>query len=411
MTKKRTPTDQSHVEGLSRIGTDPDIETLETPAPPKGLTESDIKSIENQALTLVNQFGTVNGSKELELLDNLTNMGIQSQRAAAQNLDLLKARVSNLLAEGGPSREIANSMRDLRIALDSIDAHTTPKSGWHRVARAVPFFGRRNPVKILQKIALRYEPVSRQIATIEMRLRDGRSLLLRDNVEMRKLYEQIETAQPALQRNIYLGELLMKQLEELLQHTPDPVKRERLRGALNDVAMRVQDLRTMDEVHIQYFVSIELSRQNNNRLGQAIERTLTIATNVVTVGLAIQASLVRQRSVIEATKRTREFLGTVVTANAAAIKAHTQEIGDLYANPIIAIDKISQAHADLVESIDIVDRLRLEGITTAKENITKLAELSAVLTWRTRELLGQNEDEHETTEQTSSGNPEGGQKS
>ena len=38
----------------------------------------------------------------------------------------------------------------------------------------------------------------------------------------------------------------------------------------------------MQEVHLQYFVSIELTRQNNNRLGQAVDRTLTLATNVVT---------------------------------------------------------------------------------------------------------------------------------
>ena len=50
----------------------------------------------------------------------------------------------------------------------------------------------------------------------------------------------------------------------------------------------------MQEVHLQYFVSIELTRQNNNRLGQAVDRTLTLATNVVTIGLAIQAALVRQ---------------------------------------------------------------------------------------------------------------------
>ena len=63
---------------------------------------------------------------------------------------------------------------------------------------------------------------------------------------------------------------------------------------MHDVATRLQDLHTMVEVHLQYFVSIELTRQNNNRLGQAVDRTLALATNVVTVGLAIQAALVRQ---------------------------------------------------------------------------------------------------------------------
>ena len=214
-------------------------------------------------------------------------------------------------------------------------------------------------------------------------------MLGRDNVELRKLYEQLEAQQPSIQRNAFLGELLMQHLTQVLEQTPDPMKREKIRGALHDVSMRVQDLRTMEAVHVQYYVSIEMSRQNNNRLGQAVDRTLTLSTNVVTVGLAIQSALVRQRSVMEATRRTREFLGTLITANAAAIRTHTQEIGDLYVNPVIAIDKIEQANTDLIEALDIADRLRQEGIQAARENIARLTELSTTLTQRATGLLEQ----------------------
>jgi uncharacterized protein YaaN involved in tellurite resistance len=360
---------------------------MKGPNPPKGMSDDEVQKVKSQAVALVKQLSNASGSKELEILDNMTNMGIQTQRSAAGYLELLKARVSTFLADGGPSREIANSLRDLRIALDQIDPHGAPRTIWDRIFKIFPFFGRYNPVRALQRVALRYEPVSRQVAVVETRLRDGRALLVRDNVELRKLYEQLEAQQPSVQKNAYLGELLMHQLAQLLEQTDDPVKRDRLQGALHDVAMRVQDLRTMEEVHIQYFVSIEMSRQNNNRLGQAVERTLTLSTNVVTVGLAIQSALVRQKSVMEATKRTREFLGTMVAANAAAIKMHTREIGDLYTNPVIAMDKITQAHNDLIDALDIAERLRQEGIAVARENIAKLSQLSANLMQRASGLL------------------------
>ncbi len=363
------------------------LEEIKGTTPPKGMSDEEAQKVKSQAATLVKQLGDASGSKELEILDNMANMGMQTQRNAAGYLDLLKARVSTFLSDGGPSREIANSMRDLRVALDQIDPHGAPRSIWERIFNVFPFFGRYNPVRVLQRVALRYEPVSRQIAVIETRLRDGRALLIRDNVELRKLYEQLEAQQPSVQRNAYLGELLMQHLTQLVEQTPDAVKRERIRGALHDVAMRVQDLRIMEEVHVQYFVSIEMSRQNNNRLGQAVERTLTLATNIITVGLAIQSALIRQRSVMEATRRTREFLGTLITANAAAIRTHTQEIGDLYVNPVIAMDKITQAHNDLIEALDIADRLRQEGIQAARDNIARLTQLSASLMQRASGLL------------------------
>ena len=136
----------------------------------------------------------------------------------------------------------------------------------------------------------------------------------------------------------------------------------------------------MEEVHVQFFVSVEMTRQNNTRLGQSVERTLALGINVVMVGLAIQTALARQRRVLEATQRTREFLADLIVANASTIKQHTAEIGDIYTNPVIAIEKIEQAHNDLIEAMNIADRLKQEGTEVARENIAKLTVLSA--DWR-----------------------------
>ena len=171
----------------------------------------------------------------------------------------------------------------------------------------------------------------------------------------------------------------MQELQELMERTTEPQKKEKIQSALHDVAMRVQDLRTMEEVHSQFFVSIDMTRQNNTRLGQAVERTLTLATNVVTVGLAIQVALGGQKRVLEATRRTREFLGDMIVANAATIKRYTQEIGDVYNEPVIAVEKITQAHDALLEAIDMANQLKQDGIASARENISRLNRLAGTL--------------------------------
>ncbi|MBI4198666.1 MAG: toxic anion resistance protein, partial [Chloroflexi bacterium] len=139
---------------------------------------------------------------------------------------------------------------------------------------------------------------------------------------------------------------------------------------------------TMEEVHTQFFVSIEMTRQNNTRLGHAVESTLTVATNVVTVGLAIQVALIRQRDVLRATQRTREFLGEMIVANAETINRHIQEIGDVYKEPVIALEKITQAHNALMEAMDMADRLKQEGLVSARENIVRLSQLAGELEQR-----------------------------
>ena len=90
-----------------------------------------------------------------------------------------------------------------------------------------------------------------------------------------------------VQKDAYLGELLMGHLDDLLERTDDSLKCQRMRNALHDVTMRLQDLWTMEEVQVKFIVSVEMTRQNNTRLWQSVERTLTPGANVVMEGLAI----------------------------------------------------------------------------------------------------------------------------
>ena len=119
-----------------------------------------------------------------------------------------------------------------------------------------------------------------------------------------------------------------------------------------------------------------------------MEQTLSVATKVVTIGLAIQAALVRERQVMEANTRVQHFIGDLIVANATAIRKHTEEIGEVYNNPVIALDKIAQAHQELIDAMDLADRLKQEGIVKARENIAELSRLSEEFQQRVGALHG-----------------------
>jgi uncharacterized protein YaaN involved in tellurite resistance len=305
-----------------------------------------------------------------------------------------------MLTQEGPSAKISGDLVELRMVLNEINPHELKKPNFiRRILSSIPFIDKFVPgLKVLEKIAIRYEPVSRQAGIIETRLREGRMMLTKDNIELRKLYEQVEKQQFPVQKNAYMGELIMQQLDRLLKNSDDQIKAERIRNILHDVSMRVQDLHTMQEVYVQFFVSIDMTRQNNTRLGQSVERTLSLATNVITVGLAIQAALSRQKRVLEATERTREFLGNVILSNAETIKQHTKDIGDVYNNPVVAIDKITQAHNELVEAMDIASRIKQEGIESARDNIAKLSQMSSELQKKVSGLSEAGEAEPQSVE-------------
>jgi uncharacterized protein YaaN involved in tellurite resistance len=352
------------------------------PARPKDLSEAEAQELRERAVALVAELADAGGSRQMELADGITSLGVLAQRRAGTELDLLRERVGETIA-GGPGEEISKDLVELRVALHQISPR---EAGFIRRLLAMLPFVSDPALKTLERIALRYEPASKQVTIIESKLRAGRAMLARDNIELRKLYEQVEEQHLPIQKNAYLGELVMRELNVLLESTDDELKKERVRNVLHDVSMRVQDLRTMEAVYTQFFVSTEMTRQNNTRLGQSVERTLALGTNVVLIGLAIQMALTRQRRVLAATQRTREFLGNLIAANASSILHHTQEIGEVYNNPVIAIDKIAQAQHDLIEAMDIAERLKLEGIQAAKQNIAKLSELTAEMEERSQGL-------------------------
>lgn len=345
---------------------------------PDCISESEAEALKARAAEIVERLAQASGSAELQLLDSFAVVGVEAQQRASGELDFLRTQVGEMLGDGGPAGEVTRDLVDLRVALDRISPSEHGTRGGLR--RIIPFSG--GMLDRLQRIAIRYETVSRQVVSIEQRLDQGRVVLRRDNVLLRKLYEDVEAHQLHIERNAYLGEALLVGLEALLARTQDPWKRERVQTAIFDVATRVQDLRTMQEVHTQFFVSIEMTRVNNSRLAQAVDRTLSMATNTLMVGLAIQTALARQKRVLQATERTRQFLGDLMAANAAAIRQHSTEIGDVYTNPVVALDKLTQAHQDLVEAMNTAARVEAEGMQAARANIEKLRQMTEELAVR-----------------------------
>ena len=193
-------TNENEIEGNpSEIGGAVVAATVlpEVAGPPAGMSASDAEQAQRQARDLVRSLRESSGGRQLAVVDEITSSGVQSQRNAGRQLELVKTRLGTFVDEGGASKEIATGMVDLRLALNRIDPNLAGKGFLTRTVGSLPFLkGRNNPmVRALQRIALRFEPVSKQITVIETRLREGRMLLMRDNVELRKLYEDVEAQQ------------------------------------------------------------------------------------------------------------------------------------------------------------------------------------------------------------------------
>ncbi len=343
------------------------------PQPP-ALPPEAISDIQTKAITLSNDFET--RSQDREFMNGLMNLGAEAQQNASRKLELLKSKVGTLLSDlDGEGAKIPKDLVDLRMMLDKINPHKIEKKGFFsKLLGKVPGVGER-----LKEIAIRYESVQTQIDVIVNNIREGRDTLIRDNISLEQLYDDVKSQQLAVQKNAYLGELIIAELEKRVASTTDPNMKQKLEMALHAIAMRVQDLRTMEQVNMQFFVSIDLTTNNNHLLAQAVDRTLTVTTNVITVGLAIAAALANQKRTMEATKATQEYAGNILASNAAAIRQQTSEIAQMYNNPVLALEKVQKSYDDLMAAMDEVEKVKRQGIDTAKQGMARLSNMSGKL--------------------------------
>jgi uncharacterized protein YaaN involved in tellurite resistance len=142
----------------------------------------------------------------------------------------------------------------------------------------------------------------------------------------------------------------------------------------------------MENIHEQFYTSIEMTRDNNDMLISIVQRMLTMGMNVVNISFAIYAALERQKKVIEAVKGTKEFIGNRIEQNAMAINNHVKEIGDLYKEPVVAMDKLASGINQLMLAIDAVNQLKAEGVERARENIVKIKVMTEEIRNKTGEL-------------------------
>jgi uncharacterized protein YaaN involved in tellurite resistance len=81
-------------------------------------------------------------------------------------------------------------------------------------------------------------------------------------------------------------------------------------------------------------------------------------------------------------KAVREFqdgLGDMMAQNAAAVNQAAKEVGDLYNNPVIALEKLEEGFNQLMQAVNTANETMATSTVKALEASARLADMSAEL--------------------------------
>jgi uncharacterized protein YaaN involved in tellurite resistance len=337
--------------------------------------------VETQALAVIDNVKTSMASPLVAV--EVDKIGRNEQRDLADSIDLLATRAVDLQALKGEQGSVAKTLTDFRQKMDQLNPHLVQQSLLARIVSKVPVVG---PMIIqawtssrLREIGTRYQSLRDQVDAVMRSLYANKDVILQDNISLSSLYERVQRAHQGVLRSIQLGEHVKTKLVAMRDGTTQTTERETYDLLVNRVNVRIQDLRTMEQVDLQESVSMNMTVTNNMDLADAIERTVTVVRPLMVVGLAIQAALANQKRAIEAVKSTQDYAGQILVANADAIQRQTQEIGDLTQNASVALTKVEEAYTKVLSAIDKADEIRRKGSAAAEAASAKLQQMSATL--------------------------------
>jgi uncharacterized protein YaaN involved in tellurite resistance len=135
----------------------------------------------------------------------------------------------------------------------------------------------------------------------------------------------------------------------------------------------------MEQAAVQFFISIEQTIQTNSLLSEQIDSALTVGPMVMQNALRIQAALAKQKAVENAVKSFQDGLGDMMAQNAAAVNQAAQNIGDLYNNPVIGLEKLEQGFDQLMQAVSTANQTMAESTTKAREVSERLRQMTAEL--------------------------------
>ncbi len=298
----------------------------------------------------------------------ITKMEEVNRRVGAGTQSLL----SSFEGEESP---VASKLLELRSVMEELNPHSLTNSWWFRY---LPL-GAKVRRHIVRRFAGRWQSEQTNVTTILDGLRSGKDQLLEQTIGMHQQFQDLDSGQLEVKKWIYVGELVWERLSALKVAETDQTEIKMLDSKLDRVARRIRDLRTMEQANNQFALTITQALRTNNLLDEQVQSALMIGPSVLQNGLRIHKALSTQRRVAHALKEFQGTLGTMMVENAKALETQAVEIGDLYNNPVIALDKLEESHTSLMNTIGTVENTIRMGTTQAREVSAKLAELSRAM--------------------------------
>ena len=300
-------------------------------------------------------------------VDQLTDMGRKEiAEAAGQSNRFLDRPVRAMDADGSVGTDLA----ELRRTIEDLDPGRRDNLlGPRKLFGIIPFGGK------LRNYFDSYKSAQSHIAAILTRLAGGKDELLKDNAAIDVERRSLWAAMGRLEQMIHIARALDTGLEEKAAQldATDPAKAKAIReSALFYIRQRTQDLLTQMAVTVQGYLALDLVKKNNVELVKGVDRASTTTVSALRTAVTVAQALTNQKLVLQQITALNSTTADIIDSTGNLLKSQTAQIHAQAAASTIPIDTLKRAFQNIYDTMDTIDRFKLEALGSMKQTVQTL---------------------------------------
>ena len=297
-------------------------------------------------------------------VDQLTDMGRKEIAAAAGHSNRFLDRPVRAMDK---DQGIGTDLAKLRKTVEALDpgrngALSKPK----KLLGIIPMGGK------LQSYFRSYQSAQTHIAEILRSLASGKDELLMDNAAIGTERAAMWKTMGQLEQMIHISKAMDSRLEEKAAEldATDPAKAKAIREtALFYTRQRTTDLLTQMAVTVQGYLALDLVKKNNVELIKGVDRASTTTVAALRTAVTVAQAMANQKLVLDQITSLNTTTAGMIDRTGEMLKSQTAEIHSQAASSTIPLETLQRAFQNIYDTMDQVDRFKLEALANMKETV------------------------------------------
>lgn len=310
-------------------------------------------------------------------------IGSDLMRANTEQVALMETKIGAVLQEIKDGNPTTKTLTEIKTNLDlvnpSIVAKTEATMPRKILGGLITWTAKYMPKgdQVLRIINERRDSIATTIGGLQKHLWAGRDQALNNAVQLGKIADSLFDTQQDLLRAVYSGQLLWAALNEGRALESDPVRSQSLQTIVNDLAVQIVDLQTVDTVNTQSRMAAEVLIGNCQKIVQGVNRVTNVLLPAVSTNLAVKAAARQQLDLVKAVQEVGRAAEQTIMDTAKDTRTAVVSMQKMMSEGLINPAALESACQEFVSMAAEIAQIQKETEGKARETsraLTKVAD-------------------------------------